>query len=82
MPENEGDTRVGRLWWPAPAVRQSVTAFLIDGSGSNHNACFKIDGADLLTTKEFDHEAQSSLNIRVQTGQQWLHAGNAFTVAH
>ena len=49
---------------------------LVDGSGSNHNACFKIDGADLLTTKEFDYEAQSSLNIRVQTL-----ASNGFTQA-
>ena len=55
---------------------------LIDGSGSNHNACFKIDGADLLTTKAFDHEAQSSLNIRVETlASNGFTQATAFTVA-
>ena len=78
VPENEAaDTRVGAFVVAStggPAVSHSFA--LIDGSGSNHNACFKIDGADLLTTKAFDYEAQSSLNIRVQTL-----ASNGFTQA-
>ena len=78
VPENEAaDTRVGAFVVASTGGAAVSHSFaLIDGSGSNHNACFKIDGADLLTTKEFDHEAQSSLNLRVQTL-----ASNGFTQA-
>ena len=72
VPENEAaDTRVGAFVVASTGGAAVSHSFaLIDGSGSNHNACFKIDGSDLLTTKAFDHEAQSSLNIRVEdTGQ-------------
>ena len=84
VPENEAaDTRVGAFvvaGTGGAAVSHSFA--LIDGSGSNHNACFKIDGADLLTTKAFDYEAQSSLNIRVQTlASNGYTQATAFTVA-
>ena len=78
VPENEAaDTVVGAFVVASTGGAAVSHSFaLIDGSGSNHNACFKIDGSDLLTTKEFDHEAQSSLNLRVQTL-----ASNGFTQA-
>ena len=84
VPENEAaDTKVGAFVVAStggPAVSHSFA--LIDGSGSNHNACFKIDGVDLLTTKSFDYEAQSSLNIRVQTlASNGFTQATAFTVA-
>ena len=76
MPENEAvDTRVGAFVVAStggPAVSHSFA--LVDGSGNNHNACFKIDGSDLLTAKELDYEALSSLNIRVDAL-----ASNGFT---
>ena len=76
VPENEAaNTRVGAFVVASTGGAAVSHSFaLVDGSGSNHNACFKIDGADLLTTKEFDHEAQSSLNLRVETL-----ASNGFT---
>ena len=76
VPENEAaDTRVGAFVVASTGGSAVSHSFaLIDGSGSNHNACFKIDGSDLLTTKEFDHEAQSNLNLRVETL-----ASNGFT---
>ena len=78
VPENEAaDTRVGAFVVASTGGAAVSHSFaLVDGSGSSHNACFKIDGADLLTTKAFDYEAQSSLNIRVQTL-----ASNGFTQA-
>ena len=84
VPENEAaDTRVGAFVVASTGGSAVSHSFaLIDGSGSNHNACFKIDGADLLTTKEFDHEAQSSLNLRVQTlASNGFTQATAFTVA-
>ena len=84
VPENEAaDTRVGAFVVASTGGAAVSHSFaLIDGSGSNHNACFKIDGADLLTTKEFDYEAQSSLNIRVQTlASNGFTQATAFTVA-
>ena len=84
VPENEAaDTRVGAFVVASTGGSAVSHSFaLIDGSGSNHNACFKIDGADLLTTKEFDYEAQSSLNIRVQTlASNGFTQATAFTVA-
>ena len=83
VPENEAaDTKVGAFVVAStggPAVSHSFA--LIDGSGSNHNACFKIDGSDLLTTKEFDFEALASLNIRVETlASNGFTQENAFTV--
>ena len=76
VPENEAaDTEVGSFVVASTGGSGVSHSFaLIDGSGSNHNACFKIDGSALLTTKEFDHEALSSLNIRVETL-----ASNGFT---
>ena len=84
VPENEAaDTKVGAFVVAStggPAVSHSFA--LVDGSGSNHNACFKIDGADLLTTKELDYEALSSLNIRVETlASNGFTQATAFTVA-
>ena len=78
VPENEAaDTKVGAFVVASTGGAAVSHSFaLVDGSGSNHNACFKIDGADLLTTKAFDHEAQSSLNLRVETL-----ASNGFTQA-
>ena len=84
VPENEAaDTRVGAFVVASTGGAAVSHSFaLIDGSGSNHNACFKIDGSDLLTTKEFDYEAQSSLNIRVQTlASNGFTQATAFTVA-
>ena len=84
VPENEAaDTRVGAFVVASTGGAAVSHSFaLVDGSGSNHNACFKIDGADLLTTKAFDHEAQSSLNIRVQTlASNGFTQATAFTVA-
>ena len=84
VPENEAaDTRVGAFVVASTGGSAVSHSFaLVDGSGSNHNACFKIDGADLLTTKAFDHEAQSSLNIRVQTlASNGFTQATAFTVA-
>ena len=76
VPENEAaDTRVGSFVVASTGGSAVSHSFaLINCSGSNHNACFKIDGSDLLTTKEFDHEALASLNIRVETL-----ASNGFT---
>ena len=84
VPENEAaDTRVGAFVVASTGGAAVSHSFaLIDGSGSNHNACFKIDGADLLTTKAFDYEALSSLNIRVQTlASNGFTQATAFTVA-
>ena len=84
VPENEAaDTRVGAFVVASTGGSAVSHSFaLVDGSGSNHNACFKIDGADLLTTKAFDYEAQSSLNIRVQTlASNGFTQATAFTVA-
>ena len=84
VPENEAaDTRVGAFVVASTGGSAVSHSFaLIDGSGSNHNACFKIDGSDLLTTKAFDHEAQSSLNIRVETlASNGFTQATAFTVA-
>ena len=76
VPENQAaDTQVGSFVVASTGGSAVTHSFaLIDGSGSNHNACFKIDGSALLTTKEFDHEALASLNIRVETL-----ASNGFT---
>ena len=84
VPENEAaDTRVGAFVVASTGGAAVSHSFaLVDGSGSNHNACFKIDGADLLTTKELDYEAQSNLNIRVQTlASNGFTQATAFTVA-
>ena len=84
VPENEAaDTRVGAFVVASTGGAAVSHSFaLVDGSGSNHNACFRIDGADLLTTKAFDHEAQSSLNIRVETlASNGFTQATAFTVA-
>ena len=83
VPENEAaDTQVGSFVVASTGGSAVSHSFaLIDGSGSNHNACFKIDGSDLLTTKEFDFEALASLNIRVETlASNGFTQENAFTV--
>ena len=69
VPENEAvNTKVGAFVVASTGgANVSHTFSLVTGSGSTHNACFKIDGADLLTNKELDYEALSSLNIRVET---------------
>ena len=84
VPENEAaDTKVGAFVVASTGGSAVSHSFaLVDGAGSNHNACFKIDGEDLLTTKEFDYEALSSLNIRVQTlASNGFTQATAFTVA-
>ena len=84
VPENEAaETQVGSFVVASTGGSGVSHSFaLVDGSGSNHNACFKIDGSDLLTTKEFDHEALSSLNLRVQTlASNGFTQATAFTVA-
>ena len=84
VPENEAaDTRVGAFVVASTGGTAVSHSFaLVDGSGSSHNACFKIDGADLLTTKELDYEALSSLNIRVETlSSNGFTLETAFTVS-
>ena len=63
-------TSVGRFQVTGTAgVDHTFT--LIDGG--QHNACFRIEGDQLLTTTPLDYEALSRLDIRVET-----RAGNGF----
>ena len=84
VPENEAvNTKVGAFVVDsAGGTNVSHTFSLVTGGGSTHNACFKIDGADLLTNKELDYEALSSLDIRVETlASNGFMQENEFTVS-
>ena len=63
-------TLVGRLQVTGPAGIDHSFAL---ARGGEHNACFRIEGDQVLTRTELDYEALSELDIRVETT-----AGNGF----
>ena len=62
-------TSVGRLQVTGPESRHRFAL----ARGGEHNACFRIEGDEVLTRTELDYEALSELDIRVETT-----AGNGF----
>ena len=57
-------TSVGRLRVTGPAGIDHSFAL---ARGGEHNACFRIEGDQVLTRTELDYEALSELDIRVET---------------
>ena len=57
-------TLVGRLQVTGPAGIDHSFAL---ARGGEHNACFRIEGDQVLTRTELDYEALSELDIRVET---------------
>ena len=57
-------TSVGRLQVTGPAGIDHSFAL---ARGGEHNACFRIEGDQVLTSTELDYEALSELDIRVET---------------
>ena len=57
-------TSVGRLQVTGPAGIDHSFAL---ARGGEHNACFRIEGDQVLTRTELDYEALSELDIRVET---------------
>ena len=57
-------TPVGRLQVTGPAGIDHSFAL---ARGGEHNACFRIEGDQVLTRTELDYEALSELDIRVET---------------
>ena len=58
---------VGEFSTVDPDPNDNFTYTLVDGSGSDHNADFRIDGQRLLATATFDYEASSLRQIRLRT---------------
>jgi hypothetical protein len=60
-------TLVGTFSTTDPDTGDTFTYELIAGEGDNDNAAFTVDGDQLKTAAEFNHEMQDSYSIRVAT---------------
>jgi len=68
IPENEpAGTSIGNFIVASSVEGVAHSFNLVTGEGSDHNSCFAVEGDQLVSTVEFDFEAQSSFDIRVET---------------
>ncbi len=66
--ENEDSgTAIGDLSSTDDESNDTHTYTLVEGEGDDNNAMVSIDGTTLKTAASYDHEATSTLSIRVQT---------------
>jgi hypothetical protein len=75
-------TTVGALSTADPNAGDTFTYTLVDGSGSDDNATFTVDGNTLKTTAVFDYDAQNRYHIRVRsTDYEGLWIEKTFTIS-